>query len=164
MEYCGYFLAHPSKEILDKNKNKWLWLNFDALHQEDNTEEIKNNFKILFHLTPKYNIEKIKHLGLSPRSKNSYLKFPHRIYFIFPDFTNWEDLENEIMSLGQNLSDENKSQGNNGEYCLITIDLSEIGENVHFYPDPNYEFGCFTNDYIKPNAIINIDNLKFNLH
>lgn len=161
MEFCGYYLSAPLEKEIDNNKNKWMWFNFEALHQEDNTNDIRNNFSILFHLTPKYNIGKIKHLGLSPRSRNTYLNFPHRIYFIYPDFANADDLEDEIKWIGEQLSVNNKSKGNNGEYCLLTIDLDKVDKNVKFFLDPNYEFGCYTQDYIKPEAIINIDYLNF---
>lgn len=161
MKYCGYFLSYPSEDEIVKNKHRWMWFNFEPLHQEDNTREIMNNYSILFHLTPKYNIEKIKRFGLSPRSKNTFLRFPHRIYFIYPNFANEDLFEEEIFEIGQRLSDENKSVANNGEYCLVTVDLNKVGDNVRLYFDVNYEYGCFTTDYIKPEAIINIDYLNF---
>lgn len=161
MKLCGYFLGWPTKEELDKHKNEWIWLNFEPKFQNNNTEEIKKEHRFLYHITPSYNLTKIKQIGLSPRHRNTNFYFPSRIYLMFDD----DELGNIDNSLNRrmmafDLSDFNKSKGNNGNYNILTIDTAKIGDNVNLYYVPNYSLGCFTTDNIRPNSIIKVENIK----
>ena len=69
--------------------------------------------------------------------------------------------EEIIKSFGKKLCSKNASEGNNDEYALITIDVDKIPENVKMYYDPNFTFGIYVKENIRPNVIIDIKKITF---
>lgn len=154
MSLCGYYLGWPKREkIIEGQFNK---LQFEPMIQKDESKIIRKEEDKLLHLTPYYNVGKIKHIGFSPRSKNYVFEYPGRVYFMRGSTD-----EELIKSFGERLCTKNKSEGNNGEYALITIDINKIPENVKMYYDPNFTFGIYVTENIKPNVITNIDKITF---
>lgn len=157
MNYCGYFLSAKNipkfNFLVEKN---FIYLQFEPKFQDDISLVLRNEETMLRHLTPYYNVDKIKNIGFSPRCKNEMFNYPGRIYF----FRGSTEIKS-IISLGKQLFLSNKSLGNNGDYALFTLDLNKIDENVSFYIDPNYSKGIFTSDNISPNSIIEIQKIKF---
>ena len=77
---CGYYMATPKEENIPQNQ--WVALQFEPITQEDISDKLRKEEKILYHWAPEFCIEKIKNIGLSPRSKNSSFDYPGRIYLI----------------------------------------------------------------------------------
>lgn len=152
MNYCGYYLGRPSEKDLEQNT--YQWLQFEKLIQTDNTQQIKNEEDILYHITPKYNVGKIKHIGFSPRDKHELYNYPERVYFLRGS-TN----KNTIKDLIQDLFDNNHSKGNKGQYVIMTIDIDKIPIRVHFFVDANCEGGVFTRDNVPPETITDIKDI-----
>lgn len=143
---CGYYLSSPNeRDIIYNNYNL---LQFEPEFKKDVSKELRETEHILYHLTPHYNLKKIKHIGFSPRCKNEMFNYPSRIYFI-KGSVKYED----IIKIGKELKNNNTSIGNTGEYDLITVDLSMIPKNIKIYSDTNYPYGVFVTDNLKPDII-----------
>ena len=154
MQFCGYYLAFPKKENVEQNK--WVELQFEPIHDIDNSKQIREEEKIVYHLTPSYNEGKIKNYGFIPKSKNNKFNYPDRIYLIRGSATN-----REIYTIGEQLNKINSSDRNTGEYILYTIDLSKLPEHIKLFIDPNYDYGIYTTDNIPVNSIINQTKIQF---
>lgn len=163
LDYCGYFLSFPTEEEIKKHINEWIWVNFEPRFPNNETEEIKKAHRYLYHLTPLYNLKKIQSQGFVPKSKNAYLEFPSRVYFTYDEkMTETNQITNDVFYLGKVLYSLNKSKGNDGKYVLLTIDTAKIDDNVELHLDPNYKYGCFTNDNVNPDCIINVREIDYN--
>lgn len=147
MNLCGYYLAAPKDNEIEKDK--WIWLQFEAKVEKDISEQLRKEESFLTHFTPYYNVDKILKQGLSPKSKNSILNYPGRIYLMRGSLN-----KESTKDLGMQLFMNNKSKGNDGKYVLLVIDLSKIPENTPFHFDPNYPYGVYTQSNIRPDAIV----------
>ncbi len=154
MNYFGYYLAAP-KEKTDI-PGSLVWLQFEPKIQDDISIQLRNEEKFLYHITPAYNKDKILNIGFSPRTKNSLFNFPNRVYFIKGSID-----EKQIETIGRQLCDANKSEGNDGSYVVFVVDLDKIPENIPFYADSNYKFGVYTNSNIRPDVIVDYKEVEF---
>lgn len=155
MDICGYYLSFPKESHIPNNE--WVRLEYEPKFQNDITSDILANEKFLIHITPFYNVKKIKSIGFSPRYRNDMFNYPDRVYFVKGSTD-----EQIIINLANRLSTFNKSAGNNGEYALIKIDLNKISDNVKFYSDPNFIDGVYTKDNISPDVITDIIKIQTN--
>ena len=148
MLQLGYFsgIALPFK----LHNMDWIQLQFEPLYQNDETNDLKNK-GVLYHITPKYNIDSIKKNGILPKSENNLFNYPNRIYLVKSDIT-----ATQMEHLVKQLCQHNTNPLNNGEYCILKINTRKLPETVKLYLDPNYEMGCWTSDEIPPNCIENI--------
>lgn len=156
MNFCGYFLSFPTKENLLKDKNSWVIAEYEALHDKDDTIQIRNEEVALVHITPNYYLEKIKQQGFVPRDRNNLFSYPGRIYFLRASLN-----DDEILNFAWNLLITNKNQTHNGLYNFIWIDLNKVNKDVKFYLDGNLENSVFTMDNIKPDCICEIQEFDF---
>ena len=165
MNYLGWFLSSPKIEYIEKlqdehNKKKienlYLALQFEPIHQNNVTDEIKEKEKTLIHLTPSYYVGKIKHIGFSPRSKNKQFGYPDRVYFLKGSI----DRE-ELLSIGERLDYNNENPINTGKYAIITIDTTKLPDHVELFYDPNFKDGVYTCNNIPPDVILNIEDIQF---
>ena len=154
MQYCGYYLASPKKEKVEKNK--WVELQFEPVHNVPITHQIREEEKYLYHLTPSYNEGKIKNYGFIPKSKNDRFDYSDRIYLV-----RGSTPKKEIYNIGNQLNINNNSDRNTGEYILYTIDLSKLPEHIKLFIDPNYDYGVYTTDNIPISSIINQTKIQF---
>lgn len=156
MNLCGFFLSTKGHPII-KNNVEWLLLQYEPKFQNDESNTIRSSENVLYHVTPKYNENKILKNGLSPRWKNNLFFFPDRIYLIKGSTS-----EDEIINITKQLYFSNNSKGNDGNYIILKINLSEIPENVKMFIDNNYKNGIFITDNIKPNCITDIGDINMN--
>jgi hypothetical protein len=152
---CGYHLSYPKLDNIVKNN--WMILQFEPKFQDDISQTIKKTEKYLLHITPKYNLKKILNIGLSPKTKNNLFDYPNRIYLL-----KGSTPPNEIMFLINKLHEANQNEFNDGEYALILLNINELSDNISLFLDSNFENGLFTTDYIKPNAIYNVEIININ--
>lgn len=158
MGVCGYYLSKPTRKELKTKINQWVSVQFEPRIRPDDTKQIRKEESTLIHITPQYNLGKIKHIGFSPRSKNELFDYPSRVYFIRGSL----DMS-KIIEIGQELSDNNPNEFHNGKYVLIKIDLNRVPDNIKFYIDTNYmdDTCIFTKQNIHPDVIIDIKEIQF---
>lgn len=157
MQKMGYFLGCKGK--IQKIQGMYFQaLQFEPYSQiqNDETANIKNHYKCLYHWTPEYYLNDILQNGLIPNHQNKMFNYPHRIYLMKGD-SNLHEMED----LGQRLCFVNTDQRNKGKYILLKIDLSNIDDSVHFYYDSNSEIGVYTEQGIPSNAINVIQSFMF---
>ena len=157
MKKLGYYLGRRGE--IQKVKNMFYQiLQFEPYSQlqNDETKNIKNKYKYLYHWTPEYNVNKILQSGLTPYNKNKKFTYPQRIYLMKGD----SDLH-KIMELGQLLCSTNTDINNNGVYCLLRINLNNIDNNIRFYFDPYSEIGIYTEQNIPQKFIELTSNYTF---
>ncbi len=152
MSLCGYFLGFPKEHEI--KQGQFNWLQFEPIVQKNESDKIRKEENKLYHITPHYNLGKIKNIGFSPHSKNELFNYPNRVYFLRGSLNN----EN-IQYIAKQLNKYNSSEGNDGKYVLLTIDIEKIPKDIKMYLDPNYPYGIFVTENIKPNVIINVKEL-----
>lgn len=134
MDRMGYFLG---QDFI--NGNGWRQVNYEPKEQEDNTEEIKEKFKVLLHLTPYYNVDSIMRFGLIPKNANLMYNYPQRVYMLTQNVT-----EDDFWNLGNGLSTANMDSRNTGIYILLKITLKKVPDDVKFFYDPNMPNAVYT--------------------
>lgn len=154
MRLCGYSLGAPKESEI--HKYPVVELQFEPEHQTDESKKIRKEEKVLYHLTPMYNLGKIKHIGFSPRLRNELFSYPSRLYFLRGSVD-----ENEILNLGKQLCKYNSSLGNDKKYALITLDLKKIPNDIKMFLDPNYLYGIFVTENISSDVIVDIKEVDF---
>lgn len=90
---------------------RWRQVNYELKEQEDDTEEIKDKCKVLLHLTPYYNVDRIMRFGLIPKNANLMYNYPQRAYMLTQNVT-----EDDFWNLGNGLSTANMDSRNTGIY------------------------------------------------
>ena len=150
---CGWYLAYPKESELKPNTIHEL--QFEKKYDMDISSELRKHESVIYHITPNYNLNKIKHIGLTPKSKNTQFDYPSRAYFVLGS------AKKIVPYLTSELNNNNKSKGNNGGYSVITFDLSKIPLHVKFYFDPNSYGSVYTLDNVTPDAIIDIQEIIF---
>lgn len=154
MNLCGYVRSTEMK-IGD-----FVEINFISRYEEkDITDEVRRMGHIR-HITPLYNVGKIKRVGFVPKSSNSRFNYPDRIYF-FAGNTPMFEIGYQILDFHKH----NRSKGDKDAYAVISVDTNKIPEAVHFHYDPNYAMGIYTMENIPPSAIdgikeYNVEDLK----
>lgn len=152
--FCGYYLGYPKEK--DLKPNTIYELQFEKKFENDISKYIRENETTLLHLTPIYNLGKIRHIGISPKSKNASFDYPSRAYFIFGSKTAL------VNNLAWQLNNINANPINQGKYAVIKIDINRIPNHVKFYSDPNARYSVYTYDNIPPNAIIEFEEIDAN--
>ena len=103
--------------------------------------------KKLYHITPTKNIEKIKKIGLTPRSGSKIASHPERIYFA-----------DSVSNTKQLLGAMKQSDPKNINYSLIDIDSTDLPITTRFFKDPNFIGGVYTLSNIAP-IFLNISEI-----
>lgn len=152
MDTCGYHLGQ--KRVLPFSDGKFLILQFEAKHQENIAEKLRTEETTLLHITPAYNRNSIVAIGLSPKAKNSLFNYPNRVYFLRGSTS-----IQRVIEIAKQLSNANQSKGNNQKYIVLRLDLERIPKETKFFFDPNYQFSVFTTENIRPEAIVDIQEL-----
>lgn len=153
MMSMGYY--ETNRSIIEKNGMRFSLIRFDPKYPKDITSDVRK-MKFIKHITPKYNLESIKEHGFVPCHKNELFNYPPRTHFLKENIS-----DKNINYLGEQLCDYNSDIKNNGEYVILTLDVSKIPQNVKFIGDSSYKFGICTEDVIIFNCVINIEELKF---
>ena len=145
---CGWQLSCVVNDTPSaKGYPKWFIdyhyvLQFEKRIDNNATEDVFKR-KYLYHVCPMSKIERIRHIGLTPRD-STWDEFKHkgRIYF----YLNKPNLSNVAKEFSK------KNVVTNG-YALLCIDLSLIDNSTQFFYDPRQPGGVITTDNIPPKAI-----------
>lgn len=149
---CGYYLGHPKKSMLEKNKI--YELQFEKKFDGNIADVLRKKEKYIYHITPSYNAEKIKQIGLTPKSRNSLFDYPDRSYFIIGS------AYGIIPYVARMLNDNLENQKNQGKFAAIRFNLEKIKKNTRFFFDPNAKYSIYTYENISPNAIDGIEEVN----
>ena len=157
MSKLGYFLSKVVQEVEIKGMG-YHTLQFEPMSQlqEDITDKLKKKYNKLYHWTPAYNVKDIMKNGLVPNHGNDMFNYPSRTYLMVEDSD-----ERKMYSMGQNLCINNKSSQNNGEYALLSVDITGLDEGVRFYYDPNSAIGIYTEQEIPSKKIQLVKTIQF---
>lgn len=109
-------------------------------------KRIKNNS--LYHVTPASHADKIKKIGLVPKSHSKVALHPERIYLAIK--------KEDALDMAKMFSRIKPNE----DLILITIDTNNLPDYVKLYSDPNYfKKGVYTLNNIPPNAITDSQEL-----
>lgn len=140
---CGYFPTNKPRRINDK----YIALTFEPKFNVDVTTFVRENFQFLQHVTLEKYVNKIIKKGLIPKSNNSLLDYPDRIYLMVGDKLNFK--QNAVISTVLKTKEDSN-------YIVVKIDVTRIPADVRFYADPMSIDAIFTHDNIPPDAIVDI--------
>jgi hypothetical protein len=125
-------------------------LQFEKRFDNDVSDEVFSR-KYIYHVCPSSRLEKIRHIGLTPRN-STWNDFKHngRIYF-YLEKSNLSEVANEFSV---------KNVNTNG-FVLLSINLDFINKDIRFFSDPRQPFGVFTMSNIHPKAITPIEEYSY---
>jgi hypothetical protein len=161
MNLCGYFLSNERKVIFYKRPATYM--QFEKKFG-DNIVNVKENWSVIYHAASIYNVEKIKKIGLCPRSTNNYLVYPPRIYCFNGDATS-DDIGDLIMQMdkykNRDSSDILNPDKNHQDrrYVLFGIRTESLSKEIIFYKDQTYALGIFTYGNIPSKSIYEIGEI-----
>lgn len=150
MHLCGYYLSNKD---FYKDDGRFLELRYEPKYIDKANDIVRDN-GILYHLSPMPYRRKILEKGFIPKSKSVMFKYPDRSYFFLGSMA-----KNEVKSWVKVFKNFNLAYGD-APYCLYTIDVNKIPDNVNFFLDPNLRGGCYTADNIGPQAICSIEEVE----
>lgn len=130
------------KQIIDEIEPDFLVFNFEKKY-----DEIVGVPKFVYHITDEKYLNKIKSVGLTPKTKSKLASHPERIYVAL-------DKEDTLNLWRRMKAFIPKEKG-----ILLTIDTEKLDNT--FYNDPNFQNkGVYTYNNISPQSIINIEPIK----
>lgn len=115
--------------------------NIKIIFESKFDEKVEDKYDKLYHVTVSNKVNKIKKVGLSPKSNHRLSNHPDRVYLTVDP--------NKILISFLNLD---KLYGKNVEYEILEIDNSG-SDNIELYYDPNFDDGFYTYDNIHPDKI-----------
>lgn len=145
MDRLGWFFSTQEETFYEG----WVKLYFGKKFQSEQDTEIRQKYDRLYHITPIYYANKIRNIGISPKSKNNVFKYPGRCYLIYGSHT-----MSEFVDFAQMLYNSDANQQNRGKYKIFILDTDKIPKNAKLYYDATFPFGVFTGENIPPTAII----------
>lgn len=112
-------------------------------------EEIKFP-KVLYHATPSKYANKVKKIGLTPKSKAIRLQYPDRIYLA-------SNLDNLVTKLVPDIADTKSIR----DWTIFQInDLEDVYPKPRLYRDPLYPHGYYVLVNIPPSFITELKTIK----
>jgi hypothetical protein len=136
------YLNSKLRQIMDEVEPDFLAFVFEKKY-----DEIIDVPKLVYHITDEKYLDKIKSIGLTPKTKSKLASHPERIYVAL-DKEDALDLWKRMKMFIP------KEKG-----ILLTINTE--GLNDTFYNDPNFQNkGVYTYNNISPQNIINIEPIK----
>ena len=147
MKYMGW---SKSYELKPKEKNGIVVraIGFDPMCQEA-IDDVKERWKVLYHLSPKYNEESIMKNGLVPSTRNKFFKYPPRTYLITPNIP-----MSELEKLASNLNKFEKDNENGGVFTIYRIKTNQIPDDVELFYDPRFDYSVYSTKPIPTSAIV----------
>lgn len=153
MHLCGYYLA---RSVAYGDDNRFVILRYEPKYV-DEAEYYVREHKYMYHISPSPYMNKIYRNGFIPKSHNGLFNYPDRCYFFLDNLSKDYIIREWIPTFKK----VNKKYPNE-DWCIYTIDISKIPDNVTFYLDPNLKGGVYTMDNITPKAIERCETVIFN--
>lgn len=161
MNVMGYY--YINKQIDYELYDNQILLVFEPKFTKNISDQIRNNYRYVYHAAPSIYVDKIKKTGLVPKSKNHYFNYPDRIYLMLGDYLNAQQklILKNVKSLRNNNITITGKNNNTYDYSVIKIDISKLPDNIDFFLDPNAPQAIFTTNNIPPSAIVEIKPMLF---
>lgn len=142
LKLCGYYISQLEKRVQ-------YWVICGEKSKTNDINDKISNIKRIYHITPSYNYDKIKEIGLCPKTKNKGLNYPERIYFGL-DINSIKLLKNQLKKNEKlyNVKSNKADKTMLNDYVLLEIDKQKLGDNIKFYYDVNAENCIYTTDNI----------------
>lgn len=144
----GYYLGAVflcGDNFID-NERKWVAMQFEPLEQENVRDEIED-YKFIYHITQKENIDKIKEFGFIPHDKkDDRFNYPPRTYFVYGNVS-----RTGLAKIADMIYRE--KCGDKGIYCIFQINVSKIPKDIQMYYDGNFDNGIFVEDDVPSDVI-----------
>jgi|GEM_PF-3229658 len=164
MNTCGYYLANsftrfftPNDKKGKKRNRKANPIEFEILQYEkkyDDMVDVKQ-WKYIYHATSIRHLDKIRQIGLTPRSSNNIYNYPARIYFMKGDVPRQkaESLAVKLRQAEESAPQFNTTLKNFNSYILLRVDTSKLNDNMVFFKGQDFPYEVFTYDNVPPSAI-----------
>lgn len=125
-------------------------------------KEVPVKSEYAYHLTPDIKWNKIKALGLTPKTQGKLADHPGRIYLL-TDIDNLKDFKGDIDAIAFALLNTYTHKDKVNEMYLLKINLNQL-KNHKFFKDPNFFMGdaVWTYQNIPPSAISIQDKINVN--
>jgi hypothetical protein len=140
------------------DKVKYIEINLEAKY--DIELDMKFAPEFLYHITNSKYIEKIRTIGLVPKTHSKLANHPERIYLAISE----EVVRNILIKQLKYAANKNKQDidirtGKEVEWFLITISVKDLPQVQRFFRDPNYDNGIYTLTNIRPQSIEKIEKI-----
>lgn len=157
MKYCGYHLSQKDMSPYCSGSVYGV-LVFEPDYSTDVSQKIREKCKYLYHCTDTVYIDKILKKGLIPKSNNSIYMFPDRVYCMKGDNLSMTQIDSlyNIQQAHNSTMPQLQNPKETLDYCLLTIDVNKLPQDIKIYNDPFAKGAIFTNDNIPPYAIIDV--------
>lgn len=157
MKYCGYHLSNKEMKPYCGGSVYGV-LVFEPDYSKDVSQKIREKCKYLYHCTDTVYIDKILKKGLIPKSNNSIYMFPDRVYCMKGDDLSMVQIESlyNIQQAHNSTMPQLQNPKESLDYCLLTIDVNKLPQDIKIYSDPFSKGAIFTNDNIPPYSIVNV--------
>lgn len=154
----GYFYTFKTHRYVDNintlNTERVITYNFSPYKQNELIKKQTAINDYLYHICPKYVLNKIKKQGLIPKTKNSEFIYDERIHLCCSNIT-YDDL----IYLRNYLDKNNNSKLNKHKYVLLTINVNKLPKNIQFFRDLDSKNGIYTYDPIPSYTIDKIEEI-----
>jgi len=108
--------------------------------------------EVLYHLTKSDKVNKIKKVGLTPRSSETFFNYKDRIYFSLDK----ESLK-KLAEQKKQINLMNKINSGESKFAILTIKPNGASNRIRFFKDPNFFNGIYTKENIHPFSIKDIE-------
>jgi len=158
---CGYYVSNFKVLIKDNSYKQYnklseikdfsgindLWF---IIESKFDTEFESDDIDYVYHLTEEDYLNKIKNIGLIPKSKSKKVYHPDRLYVVKNKIFLTDLLKQFKLT---NKEKKEKEENKEINYTILKIDYKKAG-SPKLYNDPNYlNFGYYILDNIPPSAI-----------
>lgn len=158
MSVYGYFNAESRF-----SDGKYI-MSFEPKYTGNVRKYIDHKYRYLMHVTLSDNMPKIMKYGLVPRSRNgeSDLRHPERIYFAIPENIDAYGERALFNVMAERYIEKRRvNKFTTPKFSILTIDISEVPQDVEFYNDPMFPQAIFIYGNIPPSAIVNVKEVNF---
>jgi hypothetical protein len=157
----GFFRSQPtdSQLLIDRKNREWIDLRFEPILPDDVTDEIRNKYNYVYHLTPSIFAERVKQKGLTISNGNSTFKYSESRAYV----TEGNITDEEIQTLADTLYEQARNANIpnlSNIYTLFEIDLAKVDKDVRFFYDINEKKGLYTKQPINADAITELRQVE----
>ena len=154
---CGWNLSSVKKENgvnfnadddYINSDNEFIWLQFEP--KFDVEVSYDKYPKILYHITPEKNLQKIKKIGLIPKSKSNLFSYDNRIYL--------SDNIDSLLNLSKSFIE--REDKKDKIYIILKVNVNLFAFNIRLFRDPNFKKGYYTMENIHPDMIMPIIKIE----
>lgn len=157
IDKMGYFISDCYVDTILSQYGQIIHIQIEPKFIIEATDEIyKQNY--LYHITLGAKYDKIKNIGLIPKSYCKKVYHPDRIYFYYKELDDF-NFKNQAISLYKTednyIDNVKKYITDKGlEIVILKIDLSKYNKlKYRFFYDPNQMLSVFTYEVIHPDCV-----------